>query len=812
VSPGHPGPPAGDLSHQLGWFMWALRMHESSGKYKAGSRGAACGAYQYMPGTWNNYQGYRTACDAPPSVQDKRATSDVLKRWKSYHMWQQVATAHFYPAWASSTANWGRCPAACNVNPTVWEYVDDVMNKMRSISQKYPVAIVAPAIYPAGPGVADRPGPATNVALRHGTPVADRTGLATGVPGRRPGLAAGVLADGCPVPNPSPPIGGKGAQGSGPYLLSPAAAADMRNMTLDPQNPCESSYYVARKLGEAANKVHADPSNPRWVPNGSAKDIENARKYWSKAVEVSGIFVDRTADPNVPCAVPPPDDPKKPWSVSFKIISVWHCETGRMSELYVVTGGKYDKGTFTYTVETDRSAATQMLVNEALSVSYAASGWKTDTCDDKSNDRQGIFPMTQQEAAAAGVTDRCDEEKNIVGAARLVLSGEKIQPEKRDHTLGVFQPMAGGWQKLGIAMGQDLPLFSKNGPGRSFTPTDACTKVMTGYLTSIAPFATAFATLQDPPGQKNLDTWQQQLTSLDQAHALLDPASDPACAIGSGAPGFNAQFAQIATGLAGANPMLAPTLNGLGNHYQAAEDSLKATDAVLGQDTLVMPRLAVRPLHPIKIPDVPDATSAWSRVGSTDGVTLPLSQVSIDYAWFFGGVIAPFDSAGKRIGSLAGGDTTSPGGGTGPIPNLPPNTPELIQKVLTYAYAQLDTPYVYGGTCTAPKKHYAARTNCDCSSLTQQSYARAGISIPRTADTQYWHGPRVPPGQEQIGDLVFFHYTRGMTGPGHVGIVVDPATKRFIEAPHTGDVVKFWHYGPSYLPVGFTRPAAGTGF
>jgi cell wall-associated NlpC family hydrolase len=690
--------------------------------------------------------------------------------------------------------------------------VDDVMNKMRSISQKYPAAIVAPAIYPAGPGVADRPGPATNVALRHGAPVADRPGPATGVPDRRPGLAAGVLADGCPVPNPSPPIGGKGAQGSGPYLLSPAAAADMRSMDLDPQNPCESSYYVARKLGEAARKVAADPSNPRWVPNGSAKDMENARKYWSKAVEAAGIFVDRTADPNAPCAVPPPDDPKKPWSIGFKIISVWHCETGRMPELYLVTGGKYDKDKFTYTVETDRSVATQILVNEALSVSYAASGWKTGKCDDKSNDRQGIFPMTQQEAAAAGVSDRCDQEKNIVGAARLVLSGEKIEPDKRDHTLGVFQPMAGGWQKLGIAMGQDLRPFSEAGPGTSFTATDACTKVMTNYLTAIAPFATAFVKLQDPPGQKDVDAWRQQLVGLDKAHTVPDPASDPACVIGSRAPGFNAQLARLAAGLAGGNPAIAPNLDGLGNYYQAAEDSLKPTDVVLGQDILAVPRLALRPLNPIKMPIVSDATDELSWVASTAGVTLRLSQVSIDYAWFFGGVIAPFDSAGKRIGSLAGGDTTSPGGGTGPIPNLPPNTPEVIQKVMAYAYAQLRTPYVYGGSCTAPKRSHAASTNCDCSSLTQQSYAHAGISIPRTSDVQYKHGPRVSPGQEQIGDLVFFHYDPGMSGPGHVGIVDDPATKRFIEAPHTGDKVKFWHYGPSYPPVGFTRPAAGTGF
>jgi cell wall-associated NlpC family hydrolase len=141
----------------------------------------------------------------------------------------------------------------------------------------------------------------------------------------------------------------------------------------------------------------------------------------------------------------------------------------------------------------------------------------------------------------------------------------------------------------------------------------------------------------------------------------------------------------------------------------------------------------------------------------------------------------------------------------GPIPNLPPNTPDLIKKVLAYAYAQLGTPYVYGGSCTAPQR-VVSPTNCDCSSLTQQSYAHAGIPIPRTAAEQYYYGPGVVPGQEQPGDLVYFDMESG--GPGHVGIVVDPEQKIFIEAPHTGDVVKFAHYGAGYPPVGFTRPAA----
>jgi cell wall-associated NlpC family hydrolase len=153
-----------------------------------------------------------------------------------------------------------------------------------------------------------------------------------------------------------------------------------------------------------------------------------------------------------------------------------------------------------------------------------------------------------------------------------------------------------------------------------------------------------------------------------------------------------------------------------------------------------------------------------------------------------------------------GGDNTAYTGCTAAGPALGSAGP-VAQKVIAFAYAQLGTPYYYGGTCTNPQKYYTS-TNCDCSSLTMMAYRHAGITIPRTSDLQYWYGPRVPNGQEQPGDLVFFDFKPGHSGPGHVGIVYDVGKGLMIAAPHTGASVRIQSY--RYYPggvVGFTRPA-----
>lgn len=127
----------------------------------------------------------------------------------------------------------------------------------------------------------------------------------------------------------------------------------------------------------------------------------------------------------------------------------------------------------------------------------------------------------------------------------------------------------------------------------------------------------------------------------------------------------------------------------------------------------------------------------------------------------------------------------------------------VAAQVIAYARSQLGKPYVYGAT--GPDAF-------DCSGLTMSAYRSAAVTIPRLSDAQYWWGATVPSGQEQPGDLVFFDYKPGHSGPGHVGIVYNPTAGTMIVAPHTGTNVRFQSY-KNYPggAVGFTRPTAHNG-
>jgi cell wall-associated NlpC family hydrolase len=106
----------------------------------------------------------------------------------------------------------------------------------------------------------------------------------------------------------------------------------------------------------------------------------------------------------------------------------------------------------------------------------------------------------------------------------------------------------------------------------------------------------------------------------------------------------------------------------------------------------------------------------------------------------------------------------------------------------------LGTPYQWGGS--------TPQTGFDCSGLMQWAYAKAGIRIPRTTYLQIDAANAKPVARNalQPGDLVFFRNSSGDVH--HVGMSL--GGDKFIQAPHTGDVVKISSLKEPYYAQEFT--------
>ncbi|HUU04095.1 MAG TPA: NlpC/P60 family protein [Myxococcota bacterium] len=108
-----------------------------------------------------------------------------------------------------------------------------------------------------------------------------------------------------------------------------------------------------------------------------------------------------------------------------------------------------------------------------------------------------------------------------------------------------------------------------------------------------------------------------------------------------------------------------------------------------------------------------------------------------------------------------------------------PAAPAKILDVLDRSIRTfLGAPYVWGGR---------TRRGTDCSGFVQTVFAEAGIDLPRSSRKQWKSGGRVERGKLRKGDLVFFHTIAQRVS--HVGIVTDPAKKRFAHASSSRGVV-----------------------
>lgn len=116
---------------------------------------------------------------------------------------------------------------------------------------------------------------------------------------------------------------------------------------------------------------------------------------------------------------------------------------------------------------------------------------------------------------------------------------------------------------------------------------------------------------------------------------------------------------------------------------------------------------------------------------------------------------------------------------------IPPDASPKARAAITWAMHQLGTLYQWGGTCTNARGP-DPMGRCDCSSLMQQAYAHADVTLSRTTYTQVKEGVPVPADALEPGDLLF---TRGTAAvPEHVGMYMGAGL--VINAPKTGRPVR----------------------
>ncbi|MFD9241563.1 NlpC/P60 family protein [Streptomyces sp. NPDC059556] len=110
-------------------------------------------------------------------------------------------------------------------------------------------------------------------------------------------------------------------------------------------------------------------------------------------------------------------------------------------------------------------------------------------------------------------------------------------------------------------------------------------------------------------------------------------------------------------------------------------------------------------------------------------------------------------------------------------------------RALRFAVGQIGKPYEWGAE--GPEAY-------DCSGLTQQAWAAAGLEVPRTSQEQWETLPRVPLGELRPGDLVVYF-------PGATHVAVYLGEGLVVQAPRPGGKVKVSPIAANPL-IGAVRP------
>jgi cell wall-associated NlpC family hydrolase len=139
------------------------------------------------------------------------------------------------------------------------------------------------------------------------------------------------------------------------------------------------------------------------------------------------------------------------------------------------------------------------------------------------------------------------------------------------------------------------------------------------------------------------------------------------------------------------------------------------------------------------------------------------------------------------------------GGATGPVGGSSQGGSAGMAAVRA-AVSQLGVPYVFGGE--------QAGVGFDCSGLVQWAWHQAGVSIPRTTETEWPALTHVSLAALQPGDLLFYYNLDADNQVDHVVMYAGSGpygTDTVIQAPFTGSTVS---YSPIFTTglIGAARP------
>jgi peptidoglycan DL-endopeptidase CwlO len=260
--------------------------------------------------------------------------------------------------------------------------------------------------------------------------------------------------------------------------------------------------------------------------------------------------------------------------------------------------------------------------------------------------------------------------------------------------------------------------------------------------------------------EQTLRAAQQRLGARAAAAYIEGPGNNLAAVLGATDPGDTIDRVQLLELLARQDGDLLSTLDIAGKTYAERKGALEATQRQQAKDLKALED------KKDKAQEAADRTEAL------------LSQVK----------------AADRARVLAAADQSASSGSSGsssqPVsfPNVPASG--AAAKAVAFAKAQVGKPYQFGAD--GPGSY-------DCSGLTMQAWAAAGVGLPHSAAMQYDVTRHISSSELQPGDLIFRY-----SPISHVAMYIGGGQQ--IAATHTGDYVRVQSASLSGI-VGYGRPA-----